>query len=63
MREVGPLSAAAPAFLVATVAMAPCGRSPGSGSGDFTPLVGSKHLWLPQHPGDAELTRAPAALL
>jgi nitronate monooxygenase len=58
MRELGPMSAAAPAFPLATSAIAPLrAKAESMGSGDFSPL------WSGQNPGDgkavaaAELTR------
>ena len=58
MRELGPISAAAPAFPLATAALAPLrAKAEGRGSGDFSPL------WSGQNPGGCreipagELTR------
>jgi len=62
MRELGPMSAAAPAFPLATAAIAPLrARAEAAGSGDFSPL------WSGQNPAGcreipaAEMTRALAA--
>ena len=64
MREVGPLSAAAPAFPLATAAMAPLrAKSEASGSGDFTPLWSGQNTCGCRSIPAAELTRALAALL
>ena len=64
MREVGPLSAAAPAFPLATAAMAPLrAKSEASGSGDFTPLWSGQNTSGCRSIPAAELTRALAALL
>lgn len=64
MREQGPISAVAPAFPLATSAVAPLrAKAEAAGSGDFSPL------WSGQNPSGcrtvpaAELTRALAALL
>jgi nitronate monooxygenase len=64
MRELGPMSGAAPAFPLATAAIAPLrAKAESLGSGDFSPL------WSGQNPGDgkavaaAELTRMLAAEL
>lgn len=64
MREVGPLSAAAPAFPLATAAMAPLrAKSEASGSGDFTPLWSGQNTSGCRSIPAAELTRALAAQL
>ena len=62
MRELGPISAAAPAFPLATAALAPLrAKAEGRGSGDFSPL------WSGENPGGCreiaagELTRGLAA--
>jgi nitronate monooxygenase len=62
MRELGPMSAAAPAFPLATSAIAPLrAKAESMGSGDFSPL------WSGQNPGGgkavaaSELTRMLAA--
>ena len=62
MRELGPISSAAPAFPLATSAIAPLrAKAEGAGSGDFSPL------WSGQNPGGCkelsatELTRQLAA--
>jgi nitronate monooxygenase len=59
MRELGPMNAAAPAFPLATAAIAPLrARAESAGKGDFSPL------WCGQNPGGcreipaAELTRS-----
>ena len=64
MREQGPISAVAPAFPLATSAVAPLRtKAEAAGSGDFSPL------WSGQNPSGccavpaAELTRALAALV
>ena len=64
MREQGPISAVAPAFPLATAAVAPLrAKAEAAGSGDFSPL------WSGQNPSGcravpaAELTRALAALV
>ena len=61
MRELGLISGAAPAFPLATAAMAPL-RSWGElrGSGDFSPLWAGQNASGCQAVGAAELTRALA---
>jgi nitronate monooxygenase len=62
MRELGPISAAPPAFPLATAAIAPLrARAEAQGSGDFSPLwSGQNASGCREIPAD-ELTRALAA--
>jgi nitronate monooxygenase len=63
MRELGPMSAAAPAFPLATAAIAPLrSRAEAQGSGDFTPLwCGQNATGCSTKPA-AELTRTLAGV-
>jgi nitronate monooxygenase len=61
MRELGPLSPSAPAFPLATAAMAPLrARAEAQGSGDFSPLWSGQNASGCRAVGAAELTRALA---
>lgn len=61
MRELGPLNPAAPAFPLATVAIAPLrGRAESQGSTDFTPLWSGQNASQCRNVPAAELTRALA---
>lgn len=61
MRELGPLSAAAPEFPLATTAIAPLrARAEAAGSGDFTPLWSGQNASGCRDWPAAELTRALA---
>ena len=61
MREAGPLSPAAPAFPLATAAIAPLrAAAEGCGSGDFSPLWAGQNTLGCREIGAAELTRALA---
>lgn len=64
MRELGPISAAAPAFPLATAAIAPL-RAKGEsiGSGDFSPLWAGQNTSGCAEVSAAELTRALAGAL
>lgn len=58
MRELGPLSALAPAFPLATTAVAPLrARAEAAGSGDFSPLWAGQNVSGCREIGAAELTR------
>lgn len=62
MRELGPLSAEAPAFPLATAAMAPLrARAEAAGSGDFSPLWCGQNAAGCQPVPAAELTRTLSA--
>ncbi len=62
MREIGPLSAAAPAFPLATAAVAPLrARSEAQGAGDFSPLWAGQHTAGLQPGSAAQITQALAA--
>ena len=62
MRELGTMSPAAPAFPLATAAMAPLrAHAEQRGSGDFSPLWAGQNASGCQAVGAAELTRALAA--
>lgn len=64
MREVGPLSAVAPAFPLAAGAVTPLRvRAEAQGSGDFTPLWCGQHTSGCKEVPAADLTRALAANL
>ena len=59
MRELGPLNPAAPAFPLATAAIAPLrAKAEAQGSGDFTPLWAGQNTSGCRAVGAAELTRA-----
>ena len=61
MRELGALSPSAPAFPLATAAMAPLrARAEAQGSGDFSPLWSGQNASGCRAVGAAELTRALA---
>ncbi len=61
MRELGPLNPAAPAFPLATGAIAPLrARAESQGSTDFTPLWSSQNASQCRNVPAAELTRALA---
>lgn len=61
MRELGPLSPAAPAFPLATSAIAPLrARAESQGSTDFTPLWSGQNASHCRHVPAAEVTRALA---
>ncbi len=58
MRELGPLSSLAPAFPLATAAIAPLrGQAESQGSGDFSPLWAGQNVSGCKNIGAAELTR------
>jgi nitronate monooxygenase len=58
MRELGPLSSLAPAFPLATAAIAPLrGQAESQGSGDFSPLWAGQNVSGCKAIGAAELTR------
>jgi nitronate monooxygenase len=58
MREIGPISAATPAFPLAGAAVAPIrARAEASGSGDFSPLWSGQHVVTSREASAAELTR------
>jgi nitronate monooxygenase len=62
MRELGPLSAAAPAFPLATAAVAPLrARAEARGSTDFSPLWAGQHAAGLPSGSAADITRALAA--
>ena len=62
MRELGTMSPAAPAFPLATAAMAPLrAHAEQQGSGEFSPLWAGQNVRECQAVGAAELTRALAA--
>lgn len=62
MRELGPISADAPAFPLATAAMAPLrARAEAAGSGDFSPLWCGQNAAGCQPVPAAELTRLLSA--
>jgi nitronate monooxygenase len=62
IRELGPMSAAAPAFPLATAAIAPLrARAEGAGSGDFSPLWSGQNASGCREIPAAELTRELAA--
>ena len=62
MRELGPMSAAAPAFPLAARALAPLrAEAERSGSGDFSPLWAGQNVMGCQEIPAAELTRLLAA--
>jgi len=62
MRELGPMSAAAPAFPLATAAIAPLrAKAEGAGSGDFSPLWSGQNASGCREIPAAELTRELAA--
>jgi nitronate monooxygenase len=64
MRELGPMSAVAPAFPLAASAMAPLrARAEGLGSGDFSPLWSSQNASGCKEVPAAQLTRELAARL
>jgi nitronate monooxygenase len=61
MRELGPLSAAAPAFPLATAAVAPLrARAEARGSTDFSPLWAGQHAAGLPSGSAADITRALA---
>ena len=61
MRELGALSPSAPAFPLATAAMAPLrARAEAQGSGDFSPLWSGQNASGCRVMGAAELTRVLA---
>lgn len=62
MRELGPISAAAPAFPLATAAIAPLrAKAEAQGSGDFSPLWSGQNASGCREMPAGELTRALAA--
>ena len=62
MKELGPISPAAPAFPLATAAVAPLrARAEGQGSGDFSPLWAGQNASGCKEVPAAELTRQLAA--
>jgi nitronate monooxygenase len=62
VREVGPMSAAAPAFPMAATAVAPLrARAEAAGSGDFSPLWSGQNAGGCKEISAAELTRELAA--
>jgi nitronate monooxygenase len=64
MRELGPMSALAPAFPLAAAAIAPLrARAESQGSGDFSPLWAGQNVSGCKEIPAAELTRALAAKL
>ena len=64
MRELGPISTAAPAFPLATSAIAPLrAKAESQGSGDFSPLWSGQNASGCKEIPAAELTRELAALL
>lgn len=64
MRELGPLSGAAPEFPLATAAMAPLrARAESQGSADFTPLWSGQNASACKAMPAADLTRELASLL
>ena len=64
IRELGPVSAAAPAFPLAAAAVAPLrGRAESMGSGQFSPLWAGQNVSGCREVPAADLTRALAALL
>jgi len=64
MRELGPISAAAPAFPLATAAIGPLrAAAEALGSGDFSPLWAGEHASGCRDIPAGELTRALAAVL
>ena len=63
MRELGPLNPAAPAFPLATGAIAPLrAKAEANGSGDFSPLWSGQNATGCRETGAAELTRQLAGL-
>lgn len=63
MRELGPISDLAPAFPLATTAVAPLrAKAERAGSGDFSPLWAGKNAWQGHPCGAADLTRQLALL-
>ncbi|OYT93907.1 MAG: 2-nitropropane dioxygenase [Burkholderiales bacterium PBB3] len=57
MRELGPMSAAAPAFPLATGGIAPLrAKAEAAGLGDFSPLWAGQNAWAARPMGAAELT-------
>jgi nitronate monooxygenase len=62
MREIGPISAAAPAFPLATAAIAPLrAKAEAAGSGDFSPLWSGDYSGRYSERSAADLTRSLAA--
>jgi nitronate monooxygenase len=62
MKELGPISAAAPAFPLATAAIAPLrAKAESQGSGDFSPLWSGQNASGCKDVPAAELTRELAA--
>lgn len=62
LREIGPMNAAAPAFPLATSAIAPLrAKAEGNGSGDFSPLWSGQNATGCREIPAAELTRQLAA--
>ena len=61
MRELGPISAAAPAFPLAVAAIAPLrAKAEAQGSGDFSPLWSGQNATGCREVSSAEVTRALA---
>jgi nitronate monooxygenase len=61
MREMGPISAAAPPFPLAAAAVAPLrAKAEGLGSGDFSPLWSGQNATGCREVPAAEITRALA---
>ena len=57
MRELGPMSAAVPAFPLATGGVSPLrAKAEASGSGDFSPLWAGQNAWAAEPMGAAELS-------
>ena len=64
LRELGPISALAPSFPLATSAVAPLrAKAEGMGSGDFSPLWAGQNVAGCRDVGAGELTRELAALV
>ena len=62
MREVGPISPAAPAFPLATAAIAPLrAKAEAAGKGDFSPLWSGQNATGCREVPAAEVVRALAA--
>jgi nitronate monooxygenase len=62
MRELGPMSDVAPAFPLATTALAPLrAKAEASGSGDFSPMWAGQNAWQSHPRSAAEITRELAS--
>ena len=58
MRELGPMSDLAPAFPLATTAVAPLrAKAEAAGSGDFSPMWAGQNAWLGRPRSAADVTR------